>query len=189
MLLNAVVVYWAGVTATRQGGGFVVYLSGSTAGADGEGRSGTWVLQVPPGGAARMCFPAPALRGAAVIGASADGSELYLRRSRWLIRESIPSGATSQWALPSDVRDVRAIPSPDGRLVALSTHLRYQMTVRVWSGVHVLDTAAGEVKQVTSRKDGRAADDAVAWSADHPGRLFFVDNRGTLWQLDLNIGR
>lgn len=83
------------------------------------------------------------------------------------------------------------IPSPDGTFLALgSDHFKgLTHNVPTQRPVQVVDCRDGSVYSVTWRDHGNYIHSPIAWSADVPGRLYFIDLSDNLWQLDLDLSQ
>ncbi len=78
------------------------------------------------------------------------------------------------------------IPSPDGAFLALGW-LPWYGSGLTQRPIRLIDSADGSVHTLTWRDHGSYADCPLAWSADVPGRIYFVTVGGKLFQLDIDL--
>ena len=83
------------------------------------------------------------------------------------------------------------IASPDGTFLALGADHFMGLTCNVLTQcpVQVVDCRDGSVHSVTWRAHGNYIHSPMAWSADVPGRLYFIDLSENVWQLDIDLSQ
>jgi hypothetical protein len=126
-----------------------------------------------------------------VVGQGIAGGPLYLFSKHKELWQLIPdSGALLRLcANESWSPYIRVIPSPTAGQLAVSESLVHQRRRgHDFQGVYVVDVATGRLRMVTRRLAGTPCDQALAWAADRRGRLFFMDDNLSVWQLDLDLG-
>ena len=124
---------------------------------------------------------------------TADRSSIYLEDEdvpgmQRIIRRLTTDNATVEMVFQGRIYGgAYFIPSPDESFLATGNMLLG--TRFVGKGVTVVDCVKGLAQEVTWEKQVTYCHTAMGWSADVPGRLYFVDLRGDLWQLDIDLSQ
>ena len=126
-----------------------------------------------------------------VAGQTVDGSMIYVAEGRyaaarlWLVdtaQKSIREVPLRSGQLSGDCK---ILPSPDRQfLLSAGDPWRSRGTRQ---GLELVNVCDGKVSRLTWRQRGDYADSGLGWSASAPGRVYFVDALGNVWQLDVDL--
>lgn len=127
-----------------------------------------------------------------MAGVTVDGSSVFIMDlqdgSRRIWEVDTASHNMHLVTRDPSLRMSAVIPSPDGTFLAGGAAMQ---TIGSYAArpIQLVDCRSGSVRTLTWRDHGSYSDTALAWSADVPGRLYFLDLFWNLWQLDIDLSQ
>jgi len=185
--------HWAELVIYGNGEGLLVFISGWLPG--GEWYTAIYIAEAP-GWELRLLLDnegTGADQYTVGIGATVDGGTVYLSNfygNGGLWRVDTKSHSIQVISRDPSVRGHYLLPSPDAAFVCVgwTPHLLAPglLTQRP---LQLVDCRDGSTHTLTWRSYGSYVDAIMAWSADVPGRLYFIDLLDNLWQLDIDLSQ